>query len=133
MEEDKGIFGFCSEKRNLFIASFFGMKEFLTFYILFLLTKGDCYGEEISKKISELLKGLWSPNPGFIYPVLKKLERHTLIKGNWTHEMSHPRYVYKITDKGTEEYKKLYKNFSIRLDEFVRVVTNVKQEVFKNE
>jgi DNA-binding PadR family transcriptional regulator len=132
VEEEKGIFGFCNKQKNFFVATFFGAREFITFYILHLLKKKQMYGEEISKKIRDLLSNLWDPNPGFIYPVLKKLEKHRLIKGDWVHEESHPRYVYKITDKGTEKYESLYKIFSTKLDEFVKVISDVKEEIFKN-
>ncbi|MGB9694701.1 MAG: PadR family transcriptional regulator [Caldisericaceae bacterium] len=131
MEEEKNIFGFCNQKRNFFVATFFGAREFITFYILHLLTEKKMYGEEISNKIRDLLSNLWDPNPGFIYPVLKKLERYGLIKGVWVHEESHPRYVYQITDKGMEKYDSLYSNFGSKLDEFVKVINNVKEEIFK--
>lgn len=127
------MFGFCGKKRNLFIASFFGAREFLSFYILHLLLEKNCYGEGISKCVSRLLQGLWKPNPGFIYPILKRLERHNFIKGSWLYEGNHPRYVYEITDRGKKQYNELYKSFSTKLDEFIKVVESVKQEVFKSD
>jgi len=111
------------DSKNLFVTSFFGSKEFLYFYILRLVYKDELYGEEIAKKLEELTKSMWEPNPGFIYPMLKKLSKNGLIKGEWTVGNSkHPRLVYKITEEGKEYYKKLEQEWIKDLKEFIEIL-----------
>jgi len=126
----EGLFDFCDKKRNFFVASVFGARHFVNFYILHLLRNSDMYGEEISDNVSELLSHLWKPSPGFIYPILKKLEAHNLIKGRWDYTQSHPRYIYSITEKGKEEYEKHREVYKTKLDELIKIFERVKKEIF---
>jgi len=106
--------------------AFFGSKEFLYFYILRLVYKDELYGEEIAKKLEELTKSMWEPNPGFIYPMLKKLSKNGLIKGEWTVGNSkHPRLVYRITEEGEEYYKKLEQEWKKDLKEFIEILKSL--------
>ncbi|MFU2158703.1 MULTISPECIES: PadR family transcriptional regulator [Caldisericum] len=125
-----GIFDFCDKKKNFFVASVFGARQFITFYILHLVHEKPLYGEAISKKVTELLSNLWQPSPGFMYPILKRLESHGLIKGKWDYSEAHPRYIYEITEKGKAEYFKYKEVFETKLDELIQVLENVKKEVF---
>ena len=50
-------------------------KGLLPIYVLYILSMGPTNGNDISTKISERTKGLWSPSTGGIYPLLKKLEK----------------------------------------------------------
>lgn len=114
------------DSKNLFVTSFFGSKEFLYFYILRLVYKDELYGEEIAKKLEELTKSMWEPNPGFIYPMLKKLSKNGLIKGEWTVGNSkHPRLVYRITEEGEEYYKKLEREWKKDLKEFIEILKSL--------
>lgn len=54
------------------------MRGFLSFLILFLLSKKEMNGQEISDEL-ERRKGC-RPSPGTIYPALKSLKRDGLIK-----------------------------------------------------
>ena len=56
------------------------MRGMLSFLILFLLSKKTMNGQEIAKEI-EKRKGE-KPSPGTIYPALKALREHKLIKEN---------------------------------------------------
>ena len=111
------------DSKNLFVTSFFGSKEFLYFYILRLVYKDELYGEEIAKKLEELTESMWEPNPGFIYPMLKKLSKNGFIEGEWTvGDSKHPRLVYKITEEGKEYYKKLEQEWIKDLKEFIEIL-----------
>ncbi len=111
------------DSKNLFVTSFFGSKEFLYFYILRLFYKDELYGEEIAKKLEELTESMWEPNPGFIYPMLKKLSKNGFIEGEWTvGDSKHPRLVYKITEEGKEYYKKLEQEWIKDLREFIEIL-----------
>ncbi|MFU2158372.1 MULTISPECIES: PadR family transcriptional regulator [Caldisericum] len=120
---------FRKKGKNLFITSFFGSKEFLYFYILHLLNERDMYGEEISKAILIVSRGMWYPNPGFIYPVLKKLNSSGFIKGDWIiGETKHPRLVYKITEKGKAYYRNLRKDWKEGIKEFIEILKLIDEE-----
>ena len=111
------------DSKNLFVTSFFGSKEFLYFYILRLFYKDELYGEEIAKKLEELTESMWEPNPGFIYPMLKKLSKNGFIEGEWTvGDSKHPRLVYKITEEGKEYYKRLEQEWIKDLREFIEIL-----------
>ena len=54
------------------------MRGFLSFLILFIISKKPMCGQEISEEI-EKRKGC-KPSPGTIYPALKHLKENNLIK-----------------------------------------------------
>ncbi len=54
------------------------MRGFLSFLILFIISKKPVCGEEITQEI-EKRKGC-RPSPGTIYPALKQLKENELIK-----------------------------------------------------
>ncbi len=117
------------ERKNSFITNFFGSKEFLYFYILHLLNTKSMYGEEISKTISSLINGYWYPNPGFIYPMLKKLGYFGYIKGQWVAgESKHPRLVYEITEEGRLHYTSLKEDWFDGLKEFILILKALNKE-----
>ncbi|MCD6427797.1 MAG: helix-turn-helix transcriptional regulator [Caldisericaceae bacterium] len=115
---------------NIFIASMFTTTGFLSFYILYLLQKKDYFGQEIINEISERTENCWLPNPGVIYPLLKEMKDDGLIEGKWATEGVHPRFVYHITDKGKEQYDKLYKVIKIKFTEFRYITDKISKELF---
>ena len=54
------------------------MRGFLSFLILFILSKKNMHGQEIASEL-EKRKGC-KPSPGTIYPALKQLKENNLIK-----------------------------------------------------
>ena len=70
------------------------MKGFLTFLILWLLSKKTMTGAEITQEL-ERRKG-HKPSPGTIYPVLKYLTERELLKVDNSKK-------YSLTKKGKEE------------------------------
>lgn len=70
------------------------MKGFLSFLMLWMISKKNMTGAEISSEISKR-KGT-KPSPGTIYPVLKDLKEKGLIDGN-------KKKVYSITKNGKKE------------------------------
>jgi len=117
---------------NMFIAAFFSVTGFLPFYVLYLLRRKDYYGQEIIKTISTNVDNIWVPNPGIVYPLLKNLKSSGLISGHWYTKEKHPRYIYSITEKGKEEYKKMYEIVKIKLSEGKKVIEKIEKEVFEN-
>jgi len=76
-------------------------KGLLEFYILSLLSTYPARGIELIDTIRKNTNGMWSPSPGSIYPLLKKLEKDGLIYG----VSSDGRFI--ITQKGKEKLEEL--------------------------
>ncbi len=76
-------------------------KGLLEFYILSLLSTYPAKGVELIETIRKKTDGMWSPSPGSIYPLLRRLESegyiYSVSKDN--------RYV--VTEKGKQKLEKL--------------------------
>ncbi|MDH7508426.1 MAG: PadR family transcriptional regulator [Methanomassiliicoccales archaeon] len=68
----------------------------LQFTMMIMLREKPMYGYELLKKLREEFKGLWTPQTGSIYPSLKKLESHGLVKS----ETRHGTDYYYLSDEG---------------------------------
>ncbi len=75
------------------------MRGFLSFLILFLLSKKPMHGQEIADEI-ERRKGE-RPSPGTIYPALKSLKEAGFI----SEEKNGKAITYSLTDEGKRTYK----------------------------
>lgn len=73
------------------------LRGMLSFLILHLLMEEEMYGSEIARKI-EKLRGI-KPNPGTLYPALKKLKR----SGSIMSEKRDGTVIYSLTLKGRSE------------------------------
>lgn len=78
------------------------MKGFLSYLILWNLTKGEKNGVEIARDL-EKRRGS-KPSPGTLYPALKELKRKGLIN-------SDKNKFYSLTKKGEKELKEACKAF----------------------
>ena len=74
------------------------MRGFLSFLILWLLSKKPMNGAELAREI-EKRKGC-KPNPGTIYPALKELARKKAIVA---HAKEGKEKVYSLTNLGKEQ------------------------------
>jgi len=72
------------------------MKGFLTYLILWILSKKNLNGAEIGRELEKRRGTL--PSPGTIYPALKELKNKGLIKMD-------DAKIYSLTDEGQEELK----------------------------
>lgn len=86
--------------------SYCGMKGFLTFLVLRMISKNDLSGEEIRQELARR-KGC-KPSPGTIYPVLKYLNKNGLIKETSSRGKLKK---YQITKSGEKELKSATKKF----------------------
>lgn len=80
-------------------------KGLLSFLILHELKRERLYGEQLAQHIGGR-KGE-TLTPGTIYPALKRLRKHKLIK----YSRNGRKKIYFLTDDGKTELKKLYKVF----------------------
>ena len=77
--------------------SYCDMRGFLSFLILFILSKKSMHGQEIALEL-EKRKGC-KPSPGTIYPALKQLKENNLIK----EKKEGKTIVYSLTQEGKKE------------------------------
>ena len=67
------------------------------FLMLVMLRGGPMYGYEILKVLREEFKGLWEPQTGSIYPALKRLNEHGLVRT----EVRDDKEYYALTEEGS--------------------------------
>jgi DNA-binding PadR family transcriptional regulator len=87
--------------------------------ILSILLSGKKHGYQLALELEEKSNGLFKFNHGTLYPILHKLEKESLIKGNWEQEgPKRKRKYYTITAKGKkyaasqkEQWETFYKHF----------------------
>lgn len=81
------------------------MKGFLSFLILFLLSKKSMHGQEIALEL-EKRKGD-KPSPGTIYPALKQLKEN-----GWIKEKKEGKTIsYSLTQEGKRIYEEARNQF----------------------
>lgn len=80
--------------------SYCDMRGFLSFLILFMLSKKSMHGQEIATEL-ERRKGC-KPSPGTIYPALKQLKENNLIK----EKKEGKTIIYSLTNEGKKEFDK---------------------------
>lgn len=79
--------------------SYCDMRGFLSFLILFMLSKRNMHGQEIALEL-EKRKGC-KPSPGTIYPALKQLKENGLIKES----KSGKTITYSLTNEGKKAFE----------------------------
>lgn len=102
-------------------------KGLLPLYVLYILSLGPANGNDIANQIGNRTNGLWIPSTGGIYPILKKLEKDDLVKGEWDDPKKKFQKIYTLTDSGKSEFlkkKKLLKNKIEEALEVFKVVYN---------
>ena len=76
--------------------------------ILSALTEGQRHGYQIALDIEEKSCGMFQFNHGTLYPILHKLEKKGLIRGNWKQtEGVRKRKYYALTSRGRTYSKNL--------------------------
>jgi DNA-binding PadR family transcriptional regulator len=76
------------------------IRGMLPFALLTLIQGRPLHGSELIRAITDMTDGAWTPSPGSVYPVLRKLEQGGHISGAWRRTRSAPRRVYRLTQKG---------------------------------
>lgn len=96
-------------------------KGLLPIYVLYILSMGPTNGNDISTKISERTKGLWSPSTGGIYPLLKKLEKEGLVIGQWDNDKKKTQKLYSLTPIGKKEFSHRKSLLKPKIEESLKV------------
>lgn len=115
---------------NPFVNMILTRSGLLPLYTLYLLEDKEMFGSEIINEIEKRTSATWSPNPGAIYPLLKELEEREFVEGRWDLEEEHPRRIYKLTDKGRQEYKVLKIIFEKQLIQAINIFKKIYNELF---
>lgn len=87
------------------------MRGFLSFRILWLLSKKEMYGQEIAEEIAERRGN--KPNPGTIYPALKSLEE----KGWIDSKEEGRKKIFSLTKEGERVFEVSCQEFCKRFGE----------------
>ena len=96
-------------------------KGLLPIYVLYILSMGPANGNDISTKINERTKGLWSPSTGGIYPLLKKLEKEGLVIGQWDNDKQKTQKLYSLTPIGEKEFSHRKSLLKPKIEESLKV------------
>lgn len=89
--------------------------------ILKTLTKGDSYGYQLIKDISEIIK----ISESTLYPILKRLEASELLTVYSVEHNNRLRRYYKITDAGHNKIK----DFIVEWQEVMKIYNFIKEDI----
>lgn len=91
-------------------------------FILNILSKGDNYGYEITKQITEKSEGNFQIKDATIYTAFRRMEEDGLIETYWGDGLGGARRrYYHITKKGSDIYKQKQEEWDI----VSRLLTNL--------
>ena len=81
------------------------------FIMMVILRKGPMYGYEVLKALREEFSGLWEPQTGAVYPALKKLEDHGLLRS----EAKEGKDYYSLTEEGRKWMEERLASMSVEV------------------
>lgn len=102
----------------------------LPLYVLHLLSREPRYGNDIMRELEQRSGGTWASNPGAMYPLLRMLERHGLLRGEWEDLDKRTRRIYRLTKQGRREYQELRQMMELGLEEALRVLQSLYEELY---
>jgi DNA-binding PadR family transcriptional regulator len=100
----------------------------MQFLMIVILRKGPMYGYEVLKAMREEFSGLWEPQTGAVYPALKKLEEHGLLRS----EPREGKDYYHITEearKWLEERLSSMSNEVLFMSRYFQVISDAATEI----
>lgn len=74
--------------------------------ILALLERGPLHGYALSQMLKNSMPDMFRFGVGMLYPMLHKMEKKKIIKGEWKETASAKRRMYSLTQKGRKELAK---------------------------
>lgn len=69
----------------------------MQFMIMITLRKGRGHGYQILKDLRDRFEGVWEPKTGAVYPALKRLQEHGLLKS----ELVDDKELYELSEEGS--------------------------------
>lgn len=91
------------------------IRGMLPFALMRLIEERPRHGSELIRSISDMTGGAWTPSPGSVYPVLRKLEQEGQLSGEWERTRSAPKRIYQLTAKGRESLPELRRRLVAQL------------------
>ncbi|AIY81710.1 PadR family transcriptional regulator [Clostridium botulinum] len=105
-------------------------KGLLPIYVLYILSLNPTNGNEISNQIGIRTNNRWIPSTGGIYPILKKLEKETLIVGIWDDPDKKFQKIYHLTPKGKIEYEHKKKLLKPKIEDSLEVFKIIYNDLY---
>ncbi|ACD23883.1 MULTISPECIES: PadR family transcriptional regulator [Clostridium] len=105
-------------------------KGLLPIYVLYILSLNPTNGNEISNQIGIRTNSRWIPSTGGIYPILKKLEKETLIVGIWDDPDKKFQKIYHLTPKGKIEYEHKKKLLKPKIEDSLEVFKIIYNDLY---
>lgn len=105
-------------------------KGLLPIYVLHILSLSPSNGNDISHKINNRTKGLWSPSTGGIYPILKKLESNGDVIGEWDNPEKKFQKIYRLTDQGKVNFEKNKAILKPKIEEALKVFKIIYKDIY---
>jgi PadR family transcriptional regulator PadR len=94
--------------------------------ILAILYKEKKHGYQIALEIERRSKGIFKFNHGTLYPILHKLEKEGLIKGNWKREgPKRKRKYYSLSTRGKKYIEIQIRNWRNFYQHFFEIVGEI--------
>jgi DNA-binding PadR family transcriptional regulator len=91
------------------------IRGMLPFALMKLIEEHPRHGSELIRAISDMTGGAWTPSPGSVYPVLRKLEREGHLSGEWERTQSAPKRIYQLTNTGRQALPDLRQRLAAQL------------------
>jgi DNA-binding PadR family transcriptional regulator len=105
-------------------------REVLPLLVLHLISEGPSYGNQLMERIGQMTAGVLTVNPNTMYPLLRRLESQSLIRGNWEHPERRTRRYYSLTEAGRVEYERLVEEVRPFLDSVKASIDEIVREVY---
>lgn len=102
-------------------------------YILKILRQGPAHGNKIAEIIKRRTEQTLSPNPNFLYPLLRFMEENGYITGEWTNPSTRGKRVYSITTAGTGVIPALEARVAQKLRELERRLSVLRRDLLEED
>lgn len=107
------------------------MKAVTAVFILKVLKKGPAHGNKIADEIKRATEQTLSPNPNFLYPLLRKMEQDGYVIGNWENPNTRGKKIYDITEEGIAYFLELQEKVKSKFAEMERKMNIIKKHLFE--
>ena len=108
-------------------------KGLLPIYVMYILSLGPTNGNDVARKIGEHTDGLWIPSTGGIYPLLNRLEKEGLVKGQWDDPKKKFQKIYTITENGLNEFEDKKVLLKSRIEESLHVFKIIHKDLYGDD
>jgi DNA-binding PadR family transcriptional regulator len=101
----------------------------VTLLVLHFIAHEACYGNQLIQRIATLTAGALAVNPNTMYPLLRSLEERGLIEGAWEHPQKRSRRLYRLTETGNGERRRLAAELEPNLAAIATTIELIRHEL----